>query len=133
VPAGTDVLGSGAAQGAITARVTDALNLCGVGALAICAWELSLTRDPNTRRIAIRWWCWAVMALGQYLLLMLHLVMDYFMDPTRSVVQMRPPFYPVHRAYLWTSTIIWAAGVPFVWCSLRAWTMENERSVTPTS
>lgn len=126
VPAGTDVLGSAAAQGAITARVTDALNLCGIAALAFVAWELALSRDPNRRRLAARWWCWAVALACQCLLVFLHLMLDYFMDPTRTVVVLRPPFYPVHRIYLWVSTVMWTSGLPLMWWSLRAWSAEAE-------
>src|SRR5262245_31456073 len=105
VSAGTEVLGSPAAQGAITARVTDALNACGVVALALACWDLALTRDPSARRTAARWWCWSVAAACQLALFALHQLLDYFMDPTRTHVVIRPPFYPVHRAYLWASTV----------------------------
>ena len=54
VPAGTEVLGSGAAQGPITARVTDALNLCGLAALVLTAWDQAVTRDPAPRRNPFR-------------------------------------------------------------------------------
>ena len=50
VPAGTVLLGK-AGQGAITARVTDALNVLGLVGVALFALELSLTRDPDRRRL----------------------------------------------------------------------------------
>jgi hypothetical protein len=50
VPAGTAVLGSAAAQGAITARVTDTLNLIGLLSLFMLAAELGLTHDPSVKR-----------------------------------------------------------------------------------
>src|SRR5262245_17028409 len=78
VPTGTDVLGSAAAQGAITTRVTDALNGLGVVALALACLDLSLTRDPAARRIAARWWCWSVAAVCQVALFYFHRLLDAF-------------------------------------------------------
>src|SRR4051812_16761081 len=75
VPAGTKLLGA-AGQGAITARVTDALNLIGVAGIGLFALELGLTRDPNPRRTACRWWAWGVAMLCQFLLLYLHVLLD---------------------------------------------------------
>lgn len=128
VPAGTAVLGSGAAQGPITARVTDVLNLCGAAALALLAWDLSTSADPNRTRTAARWWCWAVALVCQYALFVLHQMLDYFMDPARMVVEMRPPFYPVHRVYLWVSTVMWAVCLPLLVWTLRAWAAEGNRA-----
>ena len=124
VPAGTQALGSSAAQGAITARVTDALNVTGVVALGLMCWDLALTRDPNTRRTAARWWCWAIALLCQYLLFVLHQLLDYFMDPGRMHVVIVPPFYTVHRMYLWVSTVMWVACLLLTWWTLRAWSTE---------
>ena len=75
VPTGTAVLGSSAAQGAITARVTDVLNRIGIAALVIFAAELGLSRDPFARRTA-RWWCWWLLFLSQSLLLCCHRLLD---------------------------------------------------------
>ena len=127
VPVGTEVLGSAAVQGAISARVTDALNACGVVALALVAWELSLTRDPAPRRTAARWWCWAVAAACQFLLLFFHQLLDYFMDPGHTRVVIRPPFKPVHRMYLWTCTVQWVACLLLAWWTVRAWAAEGPR------
>jgi len=127
VPVGTHVLGSAAAQGAITTRVTDALNVAGVLGLAALALELNYTRDPNPRRTATRWWCWAVALLCQGLLFYLHLLMDSFMDPERTHVVIRAPFYPCHRVYLWTCTVQWAACLLLTGFTLRAWQAESER------
>ncbi len=125
VPTGTAVLGSAAAQGVITRRVTDALNGCGVAGLALLALELALTRDPVARRTAARWWLFAFAAFCQYCLFTFHLLLDAFMDPTGRVVVIAPPFYPVHRMYLWASTLQWAAGLALAWLTLRAWASED--------
>lgn len=130
VPTGTEVLGSAAAQGAITARVTDALNLLGVVGIAIVAWDLAVTRDPSRRRTAARWCCWAAAMVCQYLLLVFHPILISLMDPGRMYVTIREPFYPLHRLYLWASTVQWLAGVLLVWWTLRAWSQEQPASIT---
>jgi hypothetical protein len=132
VPVGTEVLGSGAAQGVITARVTDALNVLGVVWLALAAWDLNYTADPGRRRTAARWWCWAVALLCQGLLFYLHLLMDAFMDPGRTRVVVRPLFYPAHRAYLWASTVQWLACLVFAGLTLSAWRAEDRGGVPVT-
>jgi hypothetical protein len=125
VPTGTTVLGSAAAQGAITARVTDTLNQIGLVGLAILAAELGLTRDPVGRRIHARWWCWWVLFIAQGLLLYFHRLLDAFMDPERTRVVIHPPFYPVHRLYLWASTAQWLACLVLIWLTLLAWRAED--------
>jgi hypothetical protein len=127
VSTGTAVLGSAAAQGAITTRVTDSLNTLGVTGLAILAVELGLTRDPAARRIAARWACWWIAFACQGLLFAFHRLLDAFMDPTRTHVAIGPPFYPVHRLYLWTSTIQWLACLVFTWLTVWAWRSEDRK------
>ena len=126
VPAGTTVLGSAAAQGAITARVTDGLNALGVVGLGVVAWDVARSRDPLKWRTAGRWWCWAAMLACQYVMVVAHQLLDAFMDPTGNYVVVRPPFYPVHRVYLWASTVQWAAGLVLAWWTLRAWAAEKK-------
>ena len=126
VPIGTDVLGSPASQGAITTRVTDALNVIGVVGLAVICWDLALTRDPNARRTAARWWCWAVAIVCQYLLFVIHQILDYFMDAGRTYVVIVPPFYRLHGIYLWVSTVTWVSCLLLTWWTLRAWSAEAE-------
>lgn len=126
VPTGTELLGK-VGQGAITARVTDVLNAVGVVALAACALDLLLARDPSRRRTATRWVMWAVAVACQGLLFYLHAVLESYMDPERRAVLVIPPFYPTHRVYLWTSTVQWAACLLFAWLTLRAWRAEDEK------
>lgn len=125
VPVGTEVLGSAASQGSITARVTDTMNVLGVLGLAVTAWELNYGVDCNRRRYAARWWSWGVALACQWLLFYLHQLLDYFMDPTRTFVVIRPLFYPVHRAYLWTITVQWVACLVLAWLTLSAWRGED--------
>ena len=118
VPLGTSVMGSAAGQGAVTARVTDWLNGMGVVGLVVLAWDIAATRD---RRTAARWWCWVVALVCQALMLFLHQLLDAFMNPERTAVVIRPPFYPVHRMYLWASTVQWASCAALAWLTLRTW------------
>jgi len=127
VPAGTQALGSAAVQGTVTARVTDALNLIGLAGVVVFALELSLTRDPSTRRTACRWWTWGVAMLCQFLLLYLHVLLDAFMDPGRKRVVIGVAFYPVHAAYLWTSAVQWLACLLLTWWTLKAWREEDRK------
>src|SRR5215207_6093325 len=73
VPTGTKLLGA-AGQGAITARVTDALNAIGVGGLTALALDVTWTRDPNARRTVRRWWAWSVALVCHALLIYFHLL-----------------------------------------------------------
>jgi hypothetical protein len=125
VPAGTDVLGSAAAQGAITARVTDAMNLIAMAALAVIALDLSFTRDEYRLRKEVRWWSWGVALVCQLLLFEFHGLLDAFMDADRRRVVIGPPFRPVHRMYLWAITIQWFSCLLLAWCTLRAWQAED--------
>ena len=130
VPAGTKLLGA-AGQGAITVRVTDGLNAVGAVALAALALELRLTRDPNARRTARRWWTWGAALVCHGLLIYFHMLLDAFMDDDRRRVVVGPPFYPVHRMYLWASTAQWAACVLLTWWTLRAWRDEDRANPPP--
>jgi hypothetical protein len=125
VPAGTDVLGSAAAQGTITARVTDALNACGAVALAVVCWDLGRACDPDRRRTAARWWCWSLAVVCQLALVVLHEILESFMDPGRTHVVVGSSFRPVHRAYLWVSTAQWLTCLALAWWTLRAWSAED--------
>lgn len=125
VPTGTSVLGSSSAQGAITSRVTDALNAIGVVVIAVLAGELALGRDPVARRKTCRWVCWWILFVSQGLLIVFHQLLDAFMDSQRTRVVIHPPFYWVHRLYLWTSTIQWFVGLVFIWLTLLAWRAED--------
>ncbi len=124
VTEGTKLLGA-TGQGAITARVTDTMNAIGFVAIAVLALDLSLTHDPNRRRTACRWWTWGVAVLCLVLLLYFHLLLDAFMDEGRRRVLVREAFYPVHRMYLWASTLQWAACALLTWWTLRAWRAED--------
>lgn len=119
VPIGTEVLGSAEAQGAITSRVTDYMNLVGAFALAVMLWEVIATWSGPKRRVRAA--CLLVMALGHGMLFYLHQVLDSMMDPDRTFIVRRASFYSVHGVYLWTCTAQWVAGLAFVWFMLHCW------------
>jgi hypothetical protein len=125
VPVGTAFLGSAAAQGAITARVTDVMNVIGSVALLLLAWELNHGRDPDRTRDLIRWVCWTVAFLTHALLFYLHWWLDGLMDPGRTHAVNRPLFYHVHRVYLITITVQWLACLILAWFMLRGWRSED--------
>jgi hypothetical protein len=125
VPAGTEVLGSALAQGAITARVTDTMNVVGLVSLSLLAFDLRLSRASNLRRMIIRWWCWSLALLCQGLLFYFHFLLDAFMDPARTHVVIGPPFRPVHRMYLWTISMQWFVCLILLWFSVQAWREED--------
>jgi hypothetical protein len=125
VPTGTRVLGSAEAQGAITARVTDWLNAFGVAGLVAMAWDMNYTRDPAPRRLAARWWLWGAGLVCQFLLIYTHQLLDAFMDPARTRVAVRESFYPVHRVYLWASTVMWVACLLWAWLTVVAWRADD--------
>ena len=128
VSTGTAVLGSAAAQGTITARVTDSLNILGSGwtrnprnrtrpLLAThppdeprrdgrAGGSPSFARDCSSRSIACSMPSWT---------------------QTRTHVVIGPPFYPVHRMYLWASTIQWLACLVSVWLMIWAWRDEDRQ------
>lgn len=119
VPVGTRVLGSAEGQGAITARVTESLNLVGSAALALLLWELSAAWSGPRRHLRAA--CWLLMALGQAALFHLHRELAGLMDSARLHVANREAFYPMHQAYLIISTMQWVLAVIFAWQMLRTW------------
>ncbi len=133
VPMGTDVLGSASAQGEITALVTVWLNRIGLAFLAVLAWDVSATRDPVARRIVVRQTLGSVTALLLLVLMYLHDLMDYFLDPTGRTIAMRRPFRIVHIIYLCTSTVHWGIGLALAWLTLAAWRAEDRSPARPSA
>lgn len=129
VPTGTEVLGSSEAQGSITARVTDYLNLCGAAGLAILAWELWAGREPSRRRNFFRWGCWIAALLCQLSLFALHAYLESLMNPERTFVVKRDHFYRIHGIYLWIGTALWLACLLLTWLLLRGWSRAGESAV----
>lgn len=127
VPVGTATLGSAAAQGAITARVVEALHLLGVVSLALLLWDMLAGEDPILSRRLARWIGWLIAAISHGLLLYFHFLLLNFMDPQRRYVVIHPPFYPIHQLYLWTSTIQWIVISVWLFLTIMAWKYVEDR------
>jgi len=119
VPVGQSVLAPPARQSQITMPVTRYLNLIGGITLLMLALDVLRTRD-DSRRKTWRWLCWLLMAAGLAALLWLHPRLVEFMDHHDH-----PSFYPLHRAYLLTSTVQWLAAMAFLLLTLQAWRAED--------
>jgi hypothetical protein len=109
IPILHDHLGSPLDVGLITRQVTRALNLIGALTLPAGWWLLGRPRrGAPARGRADRWrrWPLAISTACLAVLLALHAVLDRKLDTGRLA-----GFYPWHRAYLWTSTVQWAANL----------------------
>jgi hypothetical protein len=109
-------------QGQITRQVTTYINLAGVAALPLLAWDIAAARDASAARKAIRWLSWLVMAGTLGYLFWSH---DYLGDLLDRDHFERSLFRAHHRIYLWVSTAQWAAGLLFLLSTLRAWARET--------
>ena len=117
VPVGTEVLGSAHAQGMITRRVTESMNVfCAIAAgMMLVESFVSWKRSQSGDRVILLLMALAVLGM-LVALFVLHPVMNQMIDPNSGVISDRKQFYSIHRAYLWISTFQWAAG--WVWLSI---------------
>jgi hypothetical protein len=123
VPIGQRILGSATAQGFVTQPVTDRLNVIATIVIAVLCWNLVFARrgtSPTVRRVLVV--SWAVLALAQVALIVLHPRLDAMLDmTTRSIAADHAVFYATHRVYLlvataqWLAAIVHAAAVGFAW------------------
>lgn len=120
VPTGTEVLGSAAEQGQITQRVTNSLNVVGGVALVILLWDLGATRKTGPQRW-LRFGLWLFMVLTMVAMVYLHQKMDAVIDEANDIRPPREVFRPLHRLYLWLTTVQWAAGLVYTIWMLRTW------------
>ncbi len=128
VPVGQKVL-TPVKQSFVTQVVTNYLNLSGAIVLAVFAAEVMLTRDPSAARRRWRWFCWLLMTIALVGLGWLHLRLDLLMNAENQEVLDRSALRPVHRIYLWVSTIQWAVSVAFTLLSLAAWRAEDSQEI----
>jgi hypothetical protein len=124
VPMGTKVLGSTLCQGFITREVTYWLNVSATVALALLAIDL-LGRDPARWRFGARLGLWLFMAACQGLLFWLWRSLDALLVTKARIVTDLEAFHPLHRAYLWTHTAQWGAGLFYISLCLAAWRCED--------
>jgi hypothetical protein len=132
VPIGTQILGSAAAQGWITRRVSLFLNLAGAVAVLMLGLDIATARDPSRRRFWLRWLTWIMLAITLGALVWLHPQLDALLDPDLEKIMDRRGFRPLHKGYLWTSTVQWGAGLLALFLTLRAWQGEDGRPTHPS-
>lgn len=124
VPIGQDQLGH-FDQGLITRRVTNYLNLAGAVALVVLAGEAALISDSSKLRRWGRWAAWAGMALLLAALVWLHPRLEQLIDLDQERLVDRAAFRPLHRTYLWLSTVQWAIAIIYTLLILRGWREED--------
>jgi hypothetical protein len=122
---GRDVLGSHREQGFVTRRVTNYLNLAGLIALPILAWDVATSRDPVARRRWVRWASWSGMALTLALLAWMHPHLDAFLDPVDFSIREHGTFCVWHSWYLHASTVQWGCALLYTLLALWAWRAED--------
>jgi hypothetical protein len=136
VPVAQHVLGH-RRQGFVTREVTDYLNLAGLAALVLLAWDLLVPADPS----GARWWTrrllWLAMLLTLLALFWLHPRMDSLLQVRGGIVLDPEEFRPLHRIYLWISTVQWACALLYLLLTLRFWRemdrmgLKREASASP--
>lgn len=116
------VLDSMLETGLITQRVSEWLNLIGVGALVILLWDVyAVWRQKWKWMRCVLASMWVVMTAMQVWLFLLHPVLDRQIDlETRRLVD-RTQFESAHTLYVTLSTVQWMAGLVYVFCALLAW------------
>ena len=123
VPIGTDVHGS-FGQGMVTRHVTNWMNVSGVVAVVICAWDQRANRETRRLRTA-RWALWAIMTGGLVALALLHPQVEGYVDFAGGRIDEYQVFYQWHRVYLYVASAQWVAGVAYVIVMLRAWAAKS--------
>src|SRR5262245_14676203 len=125
-------------QGFVTRRVTDYLNIAGIVALPLLAWDAASSRraHPTTpqrgrRRRALRWLCWVVLADTLAVQFWLHGRLDAMLDPTAFAI-LDGGFYGLHRWYLNVSTIQWCFALAYGLLALLSWRDEDRRLPCPS-
>ena len=123
VPIGQRVLGSATAQGFVTRPVSNGLNVIGAVVIAVLFWNMISARrgsSPRLRRALVI--SWAVLAIAQLALIVLHPRLDGMLDlNTRSIAAEHAAFYAIHRVYLlvataqWIAAVVHAVAVGFAW------------------
>jgi hypothetical protein len=125
VPIGTDVLGSINEQARITRRVTAAINVAGIVAIGIFAWDTA--QEPHGRRSrSITLFVVAAILLA---LILLRAHLDEMFHGAEAYVDDRTAFRPRHRLYLWLSAIQWATCVVFLFLTIKSWRESDRRRI----
>lgn len=104
-------------QAIVTTAATNYLNIIGAVALVVLAWDL-LPVDPASWRRHGRFVLWGVMLLMLAALIGLHFQLT-------QLSHEEPLFKPLHRLYLWASTVQWGAGLGYLLLTVLAWRAQD--------
>ena len=117
IPAGVKVLHGHLRQGFITQEVTGWLNISAAVALMILLFNLFAGWSSQWQWA--RWTLaatWALMAVAQVVLFLLHPSLDHLLDAKAFEILDYDRFEYLHRIYLVSASVQWAAGVLHLWC-----------------
>ncbi|HSZ58857.1 MAG TPA: hypothetical protein VK797_24670 [Tepidisphaeraceae bacterium] len=129
IPMGVEVLGTHRAVGFVTQRVTNWLNVAGVIALAIFAWNMALGwRGTGKILRNTLLLTWLLMVGIEIELIFLHPVMDRLLTihPVREILD-EDRFDLLHHVYLISTTAQWVFGMIHVWCICVLWKQPGAR------
>jgi hypothetical protein len=127
VPTGTDIHGQ-FAQGLVTQRVTDWMNVIGLIWHALFAWDVWATEGRKSWRGLL--WFLSFVLLG--CLAVLHVKLDRMIE-LEHVHDSDSMFYQWHAAYLFASSLQWLFALIQVWLTLAAWRAEQSRGSPASS
>jgi hypothetical protein len=125
VPVGRSVLHPPSRQSFITLTVTPYLNLAAAVSLVLLALDTLLARDGSGRRRLFRWLCWLGMSVCLGVLLWLHPRMSAHLDADHQVIHDWTGLYPLHKVYLWTSSVQWVLATVSLVLMLGSWRWED--------
>src|SRR5262249_41112794 len=118
------------AQGFVTRRVAPYLNLAGLAAIALLAWDLFAPGAGRALPDKIRQLLALALAATLALLFFLYPRLDALLDPHAALIRDEAAFRPLHRLYLWISTIQWACALALLGLTVAARRRED-RALAP--
>ena len=117
VPIGMRILGSHLRQGFITQEVSRWINVAGVAAIIVLAWNTRvLFKNSNAVLRYLLGGSLMVITLFQIELFVLHPFLDRLLDAKAHRLIDGDSFDLLHRIYLGSATLQWGVGVLHVFC-----------------
>lgn len=134
IPMAHGVLGSHTTVGFITQQVTGWINVAAVIALVVFLVNVIVTRSAQPLRLRIILWAaWALMALLQASLFVLHPMLDRLLDAKALAILDPEQFYFLHQIYLIGTSIQLFAALAFLVCVLAVWRRQDMLEFERTS
>lgn len=133
VPVARKVLRPPWQQAFVTRQVTFSLNVAGLVALVVFAWDVGATRDASRQRRLWRWASWTVLAVSLAALFWLHRQLDAHLDTENFRIVEEAGIAPLHRSYMGIGVFQWVCAVLFAVLTLVAWRGEDRQNETPRS